>query len=147
MSQKQNLRERPSKAGEETRRDGKQESGKVEIRLAEDHHYHAQCHAENNERELDGWRFEAEEESEYKDEDEDGRFTHGIECQGDCLKGGIAEADIEGGCGAAGDEAGEVEEWCDEGFRGLDMVSVSVSWVWLLDFWSEGREDEKHSGG
>lgn len=119
----------------------------MEIRLAEDHHYHAQCHAENNERELDGWRFEAEEESEYKDEDEDGRFTHGIECQGDCLKGGIAEADIEGGCGAAGDEAGEVEEWCDEGFRGLGMVSVSVSWVWLLDFWSEGREDEKHSGG
>lgn len=53
------------------------------------------------------------------------------------MEGGVAETDVEGGGGSAGDEAGDVEEGGQEWF-----VWVSVIWL-ILDAWSQGREDEE----
>lgn len=54
------------------------------------------------------------------------------------MEGGVAQADVEGGGGAAGDEAGNVEEGGEERF-----IWVSVVWLLIFNARSEGGEDEE----
>ena len=62
------------------------------------------------------------------------------------MERGVAEADVEGGGGAAGDEAGEVEEWCEERFWGVVGIVV-VFIVWRECGWSQRWEDEEDETG
>lgn len=113
----------------------------MEVGLAKNHHDHTQRHGHDNKRELDSWRFEAEQKGEDQDKDEDRGLAHCVEGQGDCLKTCVAEADVERGCSAAWYETCQVEEWCEERFGRL--VNVTISRIRFLDLWSEVGEDDE----
>lgn len=58
----------PSEAGEEGSGDDEDEAESAEVYLASDHHDDADSHGSDDENELYGWRFEAEEEGKGEDE-------------------------------------------------------------------------------
>lgn len=117
MAEEENLRQSPPKAREKGTSYDEEEANSIEFCFAGNHHNDADSHGSDDGGELPGGLFKAEEECEQQHEGEGGRLTHRQEGEGDEAERGIAEADIERCCSAAGQEAGEVEEGRHERLR------------------------------
>lgn len=110
MPQEQDLGQRPAEAGEATGRDHEDEAERVKGGFSCDHHDDTGGHGRDDEDQLPAGGFKAEEEGKEQDEGEGGRFAHGVKSESNEFKGHVTEANVEGGGGAARDEASEVEE-------------------------------------
>lgn len=102
MSEEEDLRQCPAKAGEERGRHDKHKADGVEFCFASDHHDNAYGHGGDDGAELPRGLFEAEEECEEQNEGERGGFAHREEGEGHEAEGGITEADVKRRCSAAG---------------------------------------------
>ena len=116
VAEEEDLRQGPAEAGEEGACEDEDEADGAELRFTRDHHNDAGGHGGDDGAEFPRGLLEAEEEREEQDEGEGGGLAHCEEGQGDEAEGGITQADVEGGCGAAGEEARGVKEGCHERF-------------------------------
>ena len=139
MPQQQNLRKRPSEAGEETRSHDEDEADQMESRLARDHHDNAAGHCQDDETELPTWCLEPEEESEHQHKSQRAGLAHGEEGEGYVAERGVAEADVEGGRGSAREESGRPKEGRYDGFHFSGRASVVSPRGCAL--WTEAREE------